>query len=240
MNREYSKEELLFSLPDFIEDRLDDSEIKDAILYEIANNPGFREEYKMLAGTIHGFSNYEFSEPPANYFNNLVPVINEKIDSKTEKLSLSKSISFLWKIAVPAAAVLLFVFTFRSYFIEKEYTVQVKNDTPLVSQNDFQENQRQNESNTVSSIQETEDESDEIYDYENILSLFSESTGTKKSIKSKSENSGIVMNIDFPDNVTDEDLFFSDDEETNFELIFENMNKDQQNELLDKLKKSKL
>ncbi|MBI5402401.1 MAG: hypothetical protein HY959_03290 [Ignavibacteriae bacterium] len=240
MNREFSKEELLFNLPDFIVGRLIDSEIKEAILNEIENNSGFRQEYEMLGSTIREFRNLEFSEPPANYFNNLMPVINEKIDSKTEKLSLSKSISFLWKIAVPAAAVLLFVFTFRSYFIEKEYTVQIKSDTPLVSQNDFHVNQRQNESNTNSSIPEAEDESDEIYDYENILSLFSESTATKKSINNKSENSGIVMNIDFTDNTADEDFFFSDDDETNFEVIFENMNKDQQNELLDKLKKSKL
>lgn len=237
MNREFSKEELLFNLPDFIEGRLDNSEMKEAILYEISNNPGFREEYEMLGGTIRKFRNFELSEPPSNYFNNLLPVINEKIDNRKRKPGFSKSISFLWKIAVPAAAVLLFVFTFRSYFIEKEYTVQIKNDTPLVSQNDFQENQRQNELNTTNGIADTEDESDEIYDYENIMNLFSEPSVTKRNINNKSGN---AINIDFSDNASDEDFFFSDEEENNYEQIFENMNKDQQIELLNKLKNSKL
>lgn len=240
MNREFSKEELLFNLPDFIEGRLDDSEIKEAILYEIKNNPGFREEYEMLGGTISEFRNFEFSEPPGNYFNNLIPVINEKIELQKKKLSLSKSISFLWKIAVPAAAVLLFVFTFRNYFIEKEYTVQIKNDTLIVSHNDFQVNQKQDELNSDNNTVRTEDEYDEIYDYENIMNLFSESTGSRKKINNKSENSGNVLSLDFSENKTDEDLFFSDEDDSNFEQIFENMNKDQQNELLDKLKKSKL
>jgi hypothetical protein len=238
MKKEYGKEVLLENLPDFIEGKLDDTDLKEAIHFEISNNSEFKKEYEMFSATIKNFGRYEFTDPPVNYFNNLLPRINGNINVKKEKFGLSKSISLLWKLAIPVAALVLFFFGYKSFFTSNDYIDNIKNDTHTVYQNDYQVSSKPEEL-TNQEITETGDESDNIYDFENVEKFFSNSSVKKQYTNKNSNETGDILN-DLSGNIPDDDVFFSNEDESNYEQIFDDMDKDQQNDILNKIKNSKL
>jgi len=243
MNNKFNKEILLENLPDFIEGKIEDGNLKEAIIREISANPEFKNEYDSLSDAIGLFRNYKLSEPPVNYFNNLLPELNKRIYKDDKKFSFSKSISLLWKIAIPAAAIFLFFFSYRTFINQNELTVSEKKDTQLTAINESGHIQNPEETSVKTNTEEIEDESDDIYDYENIMEYFEGLTNSKRSSNSNNNLSFKTksnVQIDLPENPTEDDIFFSNDDESNFEQIFENMNTDEQKEVLNKIKNSKL
>jgi len=239
MNREYTREDLLLSLPDFIEGKLDDSNLIELIQNEIDVNPEFRNEYELMQMTIGSFRKFEIQEPPANYFSNLLPAINEKIYAKENKSKFADYIRLFLKIALPAAAVLLIYLGYNSFFKDRDGTYISKTDTPNVYKNDFSANQKSEEFNGQKFTDNTEEELDDIYDYENLLSFFYDQEISRQTTKLNSKSPDKIQ-IDLSDNVPDEIIFFSDDDDNSFEQIFENLDKKEQNDLLEKIKTSKL
>ena len=239
MKKAFEKEELLENLPDFIEGKIDDTDLKEAIFFEISNNNEFKEEYEKFSATIKNFSKFEFTKPPTNYFNNLLPRLNDKINVKKEKFVFSKSISMLWKLAIPIAALVLFFFSYKTFFITNEYTNNAINDTHAVFQSDNRVNSQQDAFASQEAI-DTEDDSDNIYDFENVENLFGISTVKKQNkehnISSNFDINNVILN-DITENSQEEDSFFLSEEESNYEQIYDNMDKDQKNDILNKIKK---
>ncbi len=60
----------------------------------------------------------------------------------------------------------------------------------------------------------------------------------KNNIKQKEEKSNFIL--DFSDNTSEEEIFFQNNDEINIELDFEKMNKEEQNDLISKIKNSNL
>jgi hypothetical protein len=238
MSNKFNKEVLLENLPDFIEGKIEDGILKEAINKEISANQEFKDEYDSLAETIGHIKNYMLSEPPVNYFNNLLPELNKRIYRDDRRFNFSKSISLLWKIAIPAAAIFLFFFSYRSFINQNELTVSDKKDTQTSVLKETGKNQKTEELSEVNNSEDADDESDNIYDYENIMEFFGEVTNNRKNTNPPVKTVSNVQ-IDLSENSTDEDIFFSNDED-NFEQIFENMNTDEQKEVLNKIKNSKL
>jgi len=238
MSNKFNKEELLENLPDFIEGKIEDGILKEAIIQEISENQKFKEEYDSLAEAIGHVKNYKLSEPPVNYFNNLLPDLNKRIYKDEKKFSFSRSISLLWKIAIPAAAIFLFFFSYRSLINQNELTVNDKKDTQTIALKESGQIQKTENLSETNNSELAEDESDNIYDYENIMEFFGEVANNRK-ITNSPVKTGRNVQIELSENSNDEDIFFSNDEE-NYEQIFESMNKEEQKEVLNKIKNSKL
>lgn len=239
MKKAYGKEDLLENLPDFIEGKIDDTDLKEAILFEISNNTEFKEEYEMFSATVKNFNKFEFTEPPANYFNNLLPRLNDKINIKKEKFVISKSISMLWKLAIPVAALVLFFFSYKTFFINNEYTNSASNDTHVVFQYDNRVNSQQDALSSQEAI-DTEDDSDNIYDFENVENLLGISNVKKQNKEHKLSSNFNINNVilnDIAESSQEEDSFFLSEDESNYEQIYDNMDKDQKNDILNKIKK---
>jgi hypothetical protein len=133
MNKNINNENLIYSLPDYITGKLNDEGLKFRIAEEIRNNNGFRQEYELLKETYSSLKNLEFSEPPAHYFNNLVPRLNQRIENES-KFSFAHlfRLANLFKYALPAVTVvcviLLITFTNKSnkdenMFIQSDNTI---------------------------------------------------------------------------------------------------------------------
>lgn len=110
MNKNINKEDLIYSLPDYITDKLNDEGIKFRIEEEIRNNNVFRQEYELLKETYSSLKNLEFSEPPAHYFNNLIPRLNQRIENE-DKFSFAHlfRLANLFKYALPAVTVVFII-----------------------------------------------------------------------------------------------------------------------------------
>jgi len=107
MNNKLNIEELKYLIPDYITGALDENDklLVDNALKESAE---LREFYTETKNTFKFVSNVKFEEPPAQYWNNLLPRIHEKIDARAAKKLSWDNISAIWKIIVPVAAVILF------------------------------------------------------------------------------------------------------------------------------------
>jgi transposase-like protein len=112
MNNKLNIEELKYLIPDYITGALDENEklLVDNALKESAE---LREFYNEAKNTLEFVSNVKFEEPPAQYWNNLLPRIHEKIDARAAKKFSWDNISAIWKIIVPVAAVILFFIIYQ-------------------------------------------------------------------------------------------------------------------------------
>lgn len=117
METNKNNEDLLYSLPDYITGKLNDEGIIHSIEEEISRNANFKEEYELMKETYSSIKDLEFSEPPAHYFTNLVPRINQRIENKsTFSFEHMFRLANLFKYALPAVSVivLIFIFTFSN------------------------------------------------------------------------------------------------------------------------------
>ena len=133
METNKNNEDLLYSLPDYITGKLNDEGIRHSIEEEIRINAGFREEYELIKETYSSIKDLEFSEPPAHYFTNMVPRINQRIESNSGfSFAHMFRLANLFKYALPAVSVivLIFIFTFsnksnknENMFVDTEDTI---------------------------------------------------------------------------------------------------------------------
>ncbi|HRI85747.1 MAG TPA: hypothetical protein PK536_09920, partial [Ignavibacteria bacterium] len=106
---------LMQSIPDFINDKISDSELSNAVGELIETDSQFKNEYEEVSKTLSFFEKSEFPEPPDNYFNNLPVRINERINpasSVSENSVMFQNFSKAWKYIVPALTVILIALFF--------------------------------------------------------------------------------------------------------------------------------
>lgn len=232
---EYTKEQLLENLPDYINKKIDDNELIKAIEYEISTNQNFKKEFDLLNSTFVNLKKLEFSEPPTNYFYNFLPKLNEKIYENSKSYKLGFNLSKFWKYAVPVVTIILFFIGYKTIFKNNEYINNLNNDSQIV----IKELNYSDDKN-FSSKNDSEPKSE---NKEEIINSKNENT-FKNNIKSRdfgkkisTKNEDFIFDIN--DTYSEEEIFFSDDD-LNFDNKFEKMTSEEQNNLIDKIKNSNL
>jgi len=150
METNKNNEDLLYSLPDYITGKLNDERIRHNIEEEIRINAGFREEYELMKETYSSIKDLEFSEPPAHYFTNMVPRINQRIGSNSGfTFAHIFRLANLFKYALPAVSVivLIFIFTFSNK--------SSKNENMFVHTEDTITEIMKNNKDTIKTIEKT-------------------------------------------------------------------------------------
>ena len=100
-------EELKQSLPDYLTNKIEDKNLISAIEKALEENAGFKSEAEELRHTFGFLQNTELAAPPDNYFTNLSVKINGKIQQSENKESLWERLGLVWKILIPAIAVII-------------------------------------------------------------------------------------------------------------------------------------
>jgi len=244
VNKKFKIEELLENIPDYINGKIKDEELKNAINSEIITNPEFKNEFDSLNSTLKSINNFTFIEPPDYYFNNLLPQINEKINAESKLFNFKKNFSAIWKIALPVTAVLLIFIVYKTYFKNNEYVKNTNNDSQIVLNNDFQEKIRNKDSISKNEENISSIESEETDENNNIITNVTKSYYSKQEYTEKNKIINIEENnnvaIDISENTPDDDVFFSNEEEPNIEQEFDKLNSEEQNKILSEIKNSKL
>jgi hypothetical protein len=234
MNKNINNEDLIYSLPDYITGKLNDKGIKFRIEEEIRNNNGFRQEYELLKETYTSLKNLEFSEPPAHYFNNLIPRLNQRIEneSKFSFVHLFR-LANLFKYALPAVTVvcviLLITFTNKS---NKDENMFVQSD------NTISEIMKGSIDSTMAVNKETGDSANEVNDA--VDNTADNTTLVSKVTYIKKTN---INTVDIsPNSVNIEDLLTESDDADNddaymYENEFTTLSKTEQSDIINKLTK---
>ncbi|RPI19360.1 MAG: hypothetical protein EHM58_01715 [Ignavibacteriae bacterium] len=99
-------EEIKFLIPDYISGALSE---KEALLVKeaIDKYPEVNELYIDMKAAFEFADKVEIEEPSPQYFNNLLPRIHQKIGEREEKHTAKNPLALIWKILVPAAAVII-------------------------------------------------------------------------------------------------------------------------------------
>ena len=199
MNNKLNREDIELMIPDFITGSLNESEMK-IVEEALGKSAELTEFYNEMKGVLEIAGGVKFEDPSQAYFNNLLPRIHEKIEARNSKKTLWDSISIVWKIAVPVAAVLLIFFVYQllkspeSQLTKKETEkVLPKTDSSLIKK-DVQEQNK----NTEIKKEEPMPEEDMISDRSN------EKRGTRKSVQRIDKQNS--KNKELPDEVKNEEI----------------------------------
>jgi hypothetical protein len=237
METNKNNEDLLYSLPDYITGKLNDEGIKHNIEEEIRINADFREEYELMKETYSSIKDLELSEPPAHYFTNLVPMINQRIE-KRNRFTFAHifRLANLFKYALPAVSVvvLIVIFTFsnksnvsENMFVQTDNTIsgimQTQNDSTH-GKNKVAENILQEEKEITENIIQTVPPQ-----------INKEKVRTARN-NSETMNGNISINIEELFTETEETEIFDD---YVYETEFSTLSGSEQSELINKLSKTK-
>lgn len=234
----YSKEELFENLPDFIENKITEVNLKTAIEEEISSNPDFKTEFESLLSMMKSVKEIEFQEPPVNYFSTLLPRINEKLNNEPEKISLHIWFSRLWKYAVPVAAVIIFFISYKAIFISNDYIEQFNNDSQIViNELNYSDEKITDTSENSHASTESSERKEEISEIASSKSNVKQ-TNTKINLQEKEDVISSFLN--YNDNTQEEDDLFTDEYDIFLETNFDKMSKEEQNNLISKIKNSNL
>ncbi|HEX2788091.1 MAG TPA: hypothetical protein VHP32_09315 [Ignavibacteria bacterium] len=165
-------EELLYSLPDYINDQIKDQKLISEIEMEINNNPGFKLEYENLRNTFLFLNKTQFEEPSEAYFNNLLPNIHAKIDAKKDKkkFNILDYLSPTLKYVLPVICIMFVVYIYTKDATVEQVAVINQPETTIVNENttanniqgDSNASTNQSAENTNESITKNQTETSQI------------------------------------------------------------------------------
>ncbi len=116
MNNKLNLEEIKLLLPDYITGSLSESENK-KVEGAIAASSSLKEIYQQMREALDFARSIQADEPSPQYWVNLLPRIHERLEAKEK----NNPASYIWKILVPVAAVVLIFIIYRiSYNPETE------------------------------------------------------------------------------------------------------------------------
>jgi flagellar biosynthesis GTPase FlhF len=112
MNNKLNIEEIKYLIPDYITGLLND---KDKLLVEgaIEESAEIRAFYEDVKSALNFVSSTKFEQPTGQYWNTLLPRIHERIEAKSNKKFSWAKIAAIWKIIIPAAAILLIFIVYQ-------------------------------------------------------------------------------------------------------------------------------
>lgn len=98
-------------LPEYIQGNISDEELKKEIEKELKTNEKLKEEYEKFKTIFSEFEETNAFNPPENYFNSLLPRINERIDKSV--LRKLKQLIINWKFAISLALLILLFISYK-------------------------------------------------------------------------------------------------------------------------------
>jgi hypothetical protein len=142
MGNKIDIEEIKLLIPDYITGSLseeDNKKVKSAIEDSIELN----ELYVDMKNAFELADAAEFDEPAPQYWNNLLPRVHNKIEERNIHVHDKNPLSYIWKILLPAAAVILIFILFRVTYnpepqiAKKEYKIieQEKSEPKVTEEN---------------------------------------------------------------------------------------------------------
>ena len=237
MKKEEYINKLIFELPDYIEGKIDNPGLEKKILNEINTNPEFRKEYEDLKNSFTFLENTELSEPPDHYFSTLLPKINAKLDKNrnTSEISIWEKIFSYWKFAIPLVPIVLIfmIFKFDIFSPEKNLKVEENSNNVIIKEktnDEIEENkdiavvQEDSSDESVKTIKEKKYENTHDYTYEDNIS----SKETPESDNSSTLNKYL----------DETGTYYEDNADHTLEEDFNSLDKEQQDEIILKLKEA--
>jgi len=262
MSKQYDKEFLYHSLPDYILSKISDKDLISEIKMEIENNPEFKNEYDEMLGAFKFLESARLDSPDEIYFNNLSVKINVRIFKEKITFNFFDWLGLKWKTLIPVSLAIIAAFViFKLFIIEKEGSSQ-RESTTFYNSNENIENKVKEykfdsiaQKNPISdpeiltknksdiSINESvnfKNSSKRKYNSDNDMSLTAEVTDIKLLKTNKIDLGLLAYNIDAVDNQENEldpeedVLFFKDSEDESDEEILE-LTPEEEKEILEHL-----
>jgi len=156
-------EEIKLLLPDYITGSLieEDTAMVDEA---IKSTPGLATLYTDMKSALEFVESVKFEEPVPQYWNNLLPKIHEKIETRNEKKLFKNPIPFIWKILVPVAAIILIAVIYR-IATSPENQITKDNQQNIMKENQVeprQQKQLAEEKKTTDTVIKTEKNNNNI------------------------------------------------------------------------------
>ncbi|HMS35217.1 MAG TPA: hypothetical protein PKC91_14130 [Ignavibacteria bacterium] len=152
MNKQFSKEELYHSLPDFISGKLSDPGLENLIRNEIEINPEFRDEYADLCDTFNFLESASLESPSEVYFNNLSVKINNSIDQEKHHVSFLDKMAGFRKIFIPSGLAIIAAFIILFSFLNSDKNLIPENKEEIISKSEVTNNNNNNIDNSEKEI----------------------------------------------------------------------------------------
>lgn len=210
MNKQFSKEELYHSLPDFISGKLSDPGLERLIRNEIEINPEFKDEYVDLCDTFNFLESARLESPSEIYFNNLSVKINNLIDQEKQPASFLEKLAGIRKILIPSGLAVIAAFIILFSFLNSDKDMNRGSKEEIRSETEISNNYNNNNNNDINTEKEitAKDTSDgNNYNSESGKNKKDEVTLSKNVVRSNSS----VRKIQSP-NTGSESTFIQDNE----------------------------
>ena len=234
-------------LPDYIEGKIEDENLKKTIENEIVTNNSVKEEYENLKNTIYFLKNTELNSPPELYFNSLLPRINDIIDSRQINKGFfslfTSKIDYYWKYLIPVIPVIIIIFVYNIYFKQFQITDDKinqnnKSTSESLIQNDSNNGRiNENDSMIENEFYETNKENADMF---SSLSSSEDSNYSNNKVKISNNNKSVKVEENVFENPDDVNIFVNDDEDINIEKELFELNQENQSEIINNLKNEKL
>jgi anti-sigma-K factor RskA len=122
MKNKVNMKDIHLLLPDYIAGSLNADDARN-VENAIKSNVEISEMYNKMKSAFEFVESVRSEEPVPQYWNNLLPRIHERLETRLEKKFFGKQVSVIWKVLVPIAAVILIALIYRVVFIsENQYT----------------------------------------------------------------------------------------------------------------------
>ena len=108
-------EKIKLLLPDYVTGSLSSDEAE-MVKNAISASDEVKNLYIDMKNALEFAGSVKYEEPAPQYWNNLLPRIHERIDERKQKSLAKNPLSYIWKVLVPVAAVILIFIVYRISF----------------------------------------------------------------------------------------------------------------------------
>lgn len=247
--------ELLVSLPDYITGSLNDKKLEMKIKRELSSDSDFKNEYESMKNTFSVLAETEFTDPPAHYFNNLLPNINTRLDGTDaveNKVTFADRLMVFLKFAIPVIVILGVYFIYNQItsnegeekITDKNSTIQ--KETPNETNNKVESEDNNSLTNMTDSTKDVTSDANKNEKTVNTKKKdrVNNQTNNTNTIPDDNEQTNESENLTTNDDVNDEELeeYISETslyssgssggiEEISYESL-ENLTEEEQNQIL--------
>ncbi len=265
MKAKYNQEYLLHSLPDYINNKIDDNELISEIERELQINPDFKNEYTEISNTLSFLESAELESPNENYFNNLSVNINKRLNPEEITESIGYRFGLIGKLLLTFIPIILIAFfIYKSAGVNSpeisisqnklENSVPVEKDQPekITGENNLN---KAEEPKVVKDELTNKHKTQKIHEKKRtneVLNLYIEKNSediilTPEVVESaEDEEDEMLTNFmadnspDSPDTEPEEEILFPRDDGDNYEEELLDFTPDEQKEILENLNNSQI
>lgn len=220
-----SKNKYIELIPDYINGNIQDKNLIKEIEKELEHNKELSEEYAKIKDIFAKIRDTEAFSPPENYFNNILPRINSKLEK--QHFSKFKKFIFNWKLAISFGLIILVILLYKpiANYFEGEVTVkQIPKDSNFIAKSEYITDSTANTKiNTNIEVNE------------NKTNISVQKTFIKQINLNENGNETVII-----ENFNEEEINEEFQDYFDFESEFENLPKDEQQKILENFENLKI